>query len=58
MSWLSRWYSPESYSSRMPNTLSSVDLPEPDEPMMLTNSPASMPSEMSLRTCKLLSPIL
>ena len=36
----SRKYSPLVGVSRHPNWLSSVDLPEPDLPMMVTNSPS------------------
>ena len=34
----------------------SVDLPDPDGPMMATNSPRSISNEMPLSTCTVTSP--
>ena len=54
-----RVYSPESKASNKPRIFRSVDLPEPEEPMMETISPVSTVMETSLRTCMVdaLSPL-
>ena len=41
-SWPRKRYSPAQSSSSMPRIASSVDLPAPDGPMMVTNSPAAI----------------
>jgi hypothetical protein len=37
---------------------SNVDLPEPEDPMIETNSPSSILSETPFRTCSELFPVL
>src|SRR5690606_18475657 len=43
-----KWYSPSSKPSNIPMTLSRVDFPEPDGPMMEMNSPSATLRLMSL----------
>lgn len=53
----SRMYSPLSYSSRMPRMFSSVDFPDPDEPMIDTSSPAPTSRLTSFKTCSWCEPV-
>ena len=49
-------YVPEVGLSRQPRMFISVDLPDPDGPMMATNSPRSISSEMPFSACTGTSP--
>ena len=51
-------YSPEVGVSRQPRVLSRVDLPEPEEPMMVTNSPSVMVNDTSLSAWTVSSPTM
>ena len=51
-------YSPEVGVSRQPRVLSSVDLPEPEEPMMVTNSPSVMVKDTPLSAWTVSSPTM
>ena len=55
-SWPSRWYLPEVGLSKSPKICIRVDLPEPEGPMMATNSPSSMLRSIPLRTLSSLPP--
>src|SRR6185503_9554367 len=48
-------YVPASGTSRQPSTFMSVDLPEPDGPMIATNSPAWMSRSTPARACTSIS---
>ncbi len=50
-------YQPRLGTSRQPMMFISVDLPEPDAPMMATNSPRATVSETPRRACTSTSPI-
>ena len=49
-------YSPLVGVSRQPSVFSKVDFPEPDVPMMVTNSPSRMVNETPRRACTVSSP--
>lgn len=49
-------YSPLVGVSRHPNVFNKVDLPEPDVPMMVTNSPSLMVKETPRKACTISSP--
>src|SRR5438874_6360529 len=51
-------YSPVVGLSRQPTTFMKVDLPEPDGPMIATNSPSSISSETPRRAWTITSPIV
>ena len=54
----SRIYSPLEGVSRHPNWLSRVDFPEPDLPMMVTNSPSCILNDTPLRAWTVSSPTM
>ncbi len=51
-------YSPEVGVSRQPSWLSRVDFPEPDVPIMVTNSPAWMSNDTPRRAYTVSSPTM
>jgi hypothetical protein len=51
-------YSPSLALSNIPKILSSVDFPDPEDPMIATNSPSSTLKLIPFRTCNEDEPIL
>ena len=49
-------YSPTVGVSRQPSMFNSVDFPEPDVPMMVTNSPSPMENDTPRNACTVSSP--